>query len=259
LTGVRSEDCISSRRDARTSHRSIGQVSCRNSDRCSTNRHAVLQRPHRSGRESARGMQVRVVNAARTKPLRSMAPIVIDVHNSRVADIDAAEVTKTSSIPGEERLAETQRAPSKTSQGEAEIHAPAGTAKPGHQRGCVDRPRIDRSRSPSPVAARVNPAAIVEGRVSPRRVIDPGPAPRLNPDPVTILIRSPAWRHGTRNPHWPVRRNFAPYAIIIEVFIAHGSGSYVARGEGSILTLVAHCTPAVKAVIGRRFGRGVSH
>ena len=66
-------------------------------------------------------------------------------------------------------------------------------------------------------------------------------------------------RHGTWNPHRPVRWSLAPYAIIIKVFIAHGSGSYVARGEGSILTLVAHCTPAVKAVIGRRFGRGVGH
>ena len=259
MTGVRSKDCISSRRDARPSHRSIGQVPCRNPDRGSANRHAVLQRPRWSSRESAGRMQVRVANAARTKPLRSMAPIVIDVHNPGVADVHAAEVAKSSPIPREERLSEAQRAPSKTSQGETEIHAPAGAAKPGHQRGCVHRANIDRSRSPSPVAACVNPAAIVEGRVSPRRVIDPGPAPWLNPDPVTILIRCPAWRHRTRNPHWPVGRNFAPYPVIIKVFVANGSGSHVARGEGSILTLVTHRTPAVKTVIGWRFGRGVGH
>ena len=200
------------------------------------------------------------MNAARTKPLRSMAPIIIDVHDSRIADVHAAEVPEPSAIPRVERLTPAQRAPSQSAaESEAEVRAPARAAKPRHQRGCVYRARIDRSRCPSPVAARIDPAAVVEGSISPGRVIDPGPAPWLNPDPVTILIRSPAWRHRTRNPYWPVRRNFAPYAIIIKVFISHSSGSYVARGEGSIFTLVAHCTPAVKAVIGRRFGRGVRH
>jgi hypothetical protein len=51
-------------------------------------------------------MQVRVVDATLAKPLRSVAPIIIDVHDPRVADVHAAEVAEASAIPGEERLAE---------------------------------------------------------------------------------------------------------------------------------------------------------
>ncbi len=259
MTRIGSEHCVARRRDSRPAHWSVGQISGRNPDRRSMHRHAVLQSPHGGGGESTGCMQVRIMDSTIAKPLRSVAPVIIDIHDPRVADVHAAEVAKASAIPWEERLTEAQRAPSETSQGEAEVDTPARAAKPGHQCWCIDWTGVNRPRRPSPVAARVHPAAIVEGSVSPGCVIDPGPTPRLNPDPVTILIRSPTRRHGTWNPHRTVRRDFTPHAVVIEVFVADRSRRHVARRQGSVLTLIAHRAPAIETVVGRGFGRRMGH
>jgi hypothetical protein len=72
------------------------------------------------------------------------------------------------------------------------------------------------------------------------------------------LIGSPA-RCDHRNPDSAVRRFLAPYSIVVEIFVANGPSSNVTFGQGTVLTLVAHCAPIVEPIIRRRFGFRMGH
>ena len=55
-----------------------------------------------------------------------------DVRDPRIADVHVAEITAAHSVPRDERLTKSQRAPAKASaESEAEVHTPARAAKPG--------------------------------------------------------------------------------------------------------------------------------
>src|SRR5579864_3046214 len=240
LPSIWSQHGISRGSNSGPSHGSIGQLSARYTNRRSAYRRAVLEGTHWSRRDSTRRSHVRVVESTRAKPVGRVSPIVVDVHDSRVADVHAAEVSKAAAIPREERLAPTQRAPAESAaDAEAEVHAPSRAAEPRDQGWCVHRANINRTRCPSPVAAGVNPASIVKGSVSPGSIVNPRPAPGLNPNPVSILIRSPTRPHRTRHPNWTVRRDFAPHAVVIQVLVAYGSRCDVASRKGSIRSLIA--------------------
>jgi len=115
---------------------------------------------------------------------------IVDVRNARVGDVNVVEVAAARSIPRNERFTESQRTPAKAAaETEAEVHAPARSAKPRDQRGRIVRTHPNRSWSPSPVAAAIHPTAVVEGSVAPRLSFDPGPSLWLFPNPVAVVIR----------------------------------------------------------------------
>jgi hypothetical protein len=115
---------------------------------------------------------------------------IVDVRDSRVRDVHVIEVAAAYAIPGNERLAESQRTPAKASaKTKAEVHAPSRSAKPRDQRGSIVRTLPDRSRSPAPVTAAIDPTAIVEWSVAPRLSFNPGPSPRVFPNPIAVVIR----------------------------------------------------------------------
>ena len=194
------------------------------------------------------------------KAVGRMSVIVIDVDDPRIPNVHVAEVVPASAIPRIERLTPTERAPTiSATTTETQAHAPSRSAEPCDQRWRVKRPNVDRSRSPSPVAAGIDPAAVVEGRVTPRLVIYPGPAPRRNPHPMTKLIRSPSRSHSNRTPNPTVRRLLGPDSVVIQILIAHSSGRNIARRKGSIESLVPHRAPAIEAVVSRCFRHRVRH
>src|SRR5262249_38227916 len=159
--------------------------------------------------------QVGVAESVIAETLGAMSPVVVDVHDTRIRNVHAAEVAEAAVIPRVERFTPAQRAPAESAaETEAEVDTPSGAAKPGHQRGRVDRTHIDGTRSPAPISAGVDPAAVVERSVTPGRVINPGPTPGFDPDPVTVLIRSPAGG-GDGNPDVSVGRNVAPGAVVV--------------------------------------------
>src|SRR5205085_6342760 len=124
-----------------------------------------------------------------------------DIRDPRVADVHVPKIAAAHSVPWDERLTKSKRAPAETSaESEAEVRTPARPAKPGDQCGRVVRPLPDRSGSPAPVSARIYPSAIVEGSVSPRLCFNPGPAPGRFPYPAAVVIRRPPWSH-SRCPH----------------------------------------------------------
>jgi hypothetical protein len=151
-----------------------------------------------------------------------------DVYDARVADVDVAEISATNPVPGIKRLTPPQRTPAHaTTESKSEAHTPTRSAEPGNKRGRIKRSNVERTRHPSPVAVVVNPTAVVEGSESPGCIVNPCPTPGRNPHPVAVVIRRPSRCYG-RHPHRPIRRNLAPHAIVIEVFISDRVAWYVA-------------------------------
>src|SRR6266478_5110591 len=106
-----------------------------------------------------------------------------------------------------------------------------------------------RARYPSPTAANIHPAAIVERSKAPGRVIHPRPTPRRNPCPVAVAIRRPSNHGNVREPDRAVFRNLAPAAVIVEVFIAdHVIGNVAAR-DCVFFAVIALAAPAIEIVV----------
>src|SRR5581483_11252598 len=76
-----------------------------------------------------------------------------------------------------------------------------------------------RVRNPEPLAAGICPAPIVVRRIPPRRIIDPRPTPRIDPHPVTGVIRRPARPDMIGNPHIAVTLDIRPMPILVEILI----------------------------------------
>jgi hypothetical protein len=112
-----------------------------------------------------------------------MAVEIVDVVNVRVADVHIPEITVAVVIPRIEGLAKAQRAPAKAA-AKSEAYTKARSTEPRHKCRSIYRAHINRSGSPAPITARVNPASVVEGGITPWSVIDPSPAPRFYVGPV---------------------------------------------------------------------------
>lgn len=167
---------------------------------------------------------------------------VIDICNARIADVDVPEIAPARAIPRIERFSPSQRTPSEASAeapAETEAKSPARAAKPSHQRRSIPRPHPIRSRGPSPEAAPINPAAVVEGSESPRISIYPGPSPGIFPNPVSCAVWAPARRDSIRLPNLSVIRSVVPGSVVVQVLASHGTGSHVSGRGGIIFVLIA--------------------
>src|SRR5215469_11312037 len=189
-----------------------------------------------------------------TRPRLAIGKVVdvyvsnVNVGKPRVGDVHVIEVTKTSVIPGNEGLAESKRTPAKASaKTESEVNSPARTAEPCNQCWRIVRTRPDRSRRPTPVAARPYPTSIMERSIAPRFVFDPSPSPRILPNPVAVVIRRPAWCD-CRCPNRAIIRRVAPGSVLVEIFVSGDIRRNVARRFGMIKLLISRECPLIKIV-----------
>src|SRR5579859_1512161 len=134
-------------------------------------------------------------------------------------------------------------------------HGEMRPADPRDQRGSIHRTHIGngndarRARYPTPAAANIDPATIVEGRKAPRRIIHPRPAPRRDPGPVAVAIGRPVNNGNVREPDRAVFRHLAPAAVVVEVFVAdHVIGNVAARHR-VLFAVIALATPAIEIVV----------
>src|SRR5246127_1032238 len=174
----------------------------------------------------------------------------VEVANVGVVDVHVVPVATAAVIPGMEGFAPTEREPAEAAapaKSEAKTNTKTG-AKPANEGRAVVRIGVDRTRGPTPVAAKIVPAAIVKGSKAPRSIIDPGPAPRANVGPVAIAVRSPVWRDVVRNPNVAVGGFFFPGAVVVGVAVADCVRIDV-LGESRIVFLqIAVLGPTIKIV-----------
>src|ERR1051326_4456711 len=87
----------------------------------------------------------------------------VDIRDMGVRDVHPVEVAAADSIPGNERLTESERAPAIAAEAatKANANSPSGPAKPRHQGGRIVGAHIDRTRCPSPEIVVVNPTPVV--------------------------------------------------------------------------------------------------
>src|ERR1700686_1569901 len=98
---------------------------------------------------------------------------IVEIPETAVGEIHAVKIAATYAIPRDKRFTKTKRAPTKAA---AETDSDTEVAaKPADQRRSIVRASINRTGSPPPPAASIDPTAIVEGSESPRLVIDPAP------------------------------------------------------------------------------------
>jgi hypothetical protein len=195
-------------------------------DRPRMHQHVTIHCDHSTRRTHVRIMHLR--NSAMPPSVHIVIIVgdVRDVHDPRVRDVHVAEVAASVTVPGIERLTESQRTPTYAT-AESEAHSPSRTAEPCNQCRSVNRTHVIRSRRPSPIIVVVNPTAVMERSESPRRVVNPGPSPRADPNPMPVMIRSPS-RSDRGHPNWTVRRNFAPHTVVIQIFVTDRVALHVA-------------------------------
>ena len=193
-------------------------------------------------------MHVRIVPLVAVMRGETSIPKVVvvdigDVSDARVGDIDLVEIAATHAIPGDERFTKTQRTPAKAA---AETDSDTEVAaKPADQRGSIVRASINRTGSPSPPAASIDPTAIVERSESPRRIINPRPSPRVFPNPVTSGVRRPTGIH-PRGPYLPVLGSVAPASVFVEIIGTHHVRRDVTCRLGIVATQIAVACPLVE-------------
>ena len=133
----------------------------------------------------------------------------------------------------------TQREPTHSAPAANSDRKPkASSTHKGHQRRSIYRPRYHRPRIPSPSAARIGPATVMERRKSPGRVIDPRPAPRVAPSPMAIMIRGPIRPHA-RAPYWAILIARVPTPIPVQIFVSHHLPGHISRRGRGIFQPVA--------------------
>jgi hypothetical protein len=210
---------------------------------------------HRTGGhscESARSGAVGVVNVIHDS---RVAIVVVDhrhVGDMNIGDVYVRKVIPAYGIRRCIRFIPAKGEPTHTpaASSDRDSNPPVRTAHKSHQGRCIDWTNCDhhRSGSPAPVASAINPATIVTGRESPRSVVDPGPSPWFNPNPMSIVIRSPSWSNTRGHPHRTVIRRLTPAPVFVEIFgTNHVWRNVACRGRVSS-ALVTNATPIVEAI-----------
>jgi hypothetical protein len=173
--------------------------------------------------------------------------VVIDVSNVRIIDdrgvacIDARYIVLTGAICRDINIARTKWKPThigSSTESNRCANSAASEANP-----CYKRRRIDGSDSgwtgnPAPSASEMRPAAVMGRRKSPWRIIHPAPSPRIDPRPVSIVIRGPSDGRISRHPILAVLRRIVPGSVLVEVFITNDVGRDVTCGLAAIFALV---------------------
>jgi len=198
--------------------RRAGKLGCGHPHAHAVHLHGIGEGALRNRHCSARRSQVCRVEA-RTKagPPEAFAKAV-DVRNPGIVDIYSIEVAESGVVPRKERLTPAQWAPADAaSEAKAKTYAPTGSAIPGNQRGSIEWTTPIRSGCPSPIAAPINPTAIMKWGESPRFIINPGPSPGSNPSPATVVIGRPVGRYRRRSPNLSVVRRVVPSPILVQI------------------------------------------
>ena len=129
---------------------------------------------------------------------------------------------------------------------------PARTAVPRHERRRPQRARDERARAPSPAAADVRPAAVVERRIAPRSVVHPRVAPSRQPGPVAESVRSPFARDVRRKPDGAVVGIGLPRPVRREIVRADHPARNVCGLPRFVVHPIACGAPRVERVDRRR-------
>ena len=138
--------------------------------------------------------------------------VVVD-HPNVVVDIRAVVAIEVLAIPGIEMLEGSQRHPAPVAEADADVDA--AEAKPSHHRWTPPGAVMPRPRIPAPVAALIEPTAVMEGRPSELVVTHPTPAVVIEPDPTALAIRGPAGGHA-RLPNAAIGSRVDPGTVVIE-------------------------------------------
>ena len=238
-------------------HRRSGlhRTQCRAGERHALARHIRFARDEvGAGDRGHRAGHAPVREAFRRR--RMIAILHVDVVRPVVA-IPARAAA--SAPPGLVRLAPAERDPAVGGTTAADRDRQSA-ARPRHERRRPHRPRDVRARHPSPAAADVGPAAIVEWCVAPWRAIDPRQPESGNGGPVAVAVRCPAERDAARKPDVAIVGVRLPCAVVREIGITHHLLRDIALVGGLAEIALAIGAPCVERVEWNRRGelrRGV--
>src|ERR1700728_4681433 len=157
--------------------------------------------------------------------------------NPRVGDVHIVDIASSGSIPGHESLARSQREP-RDAGADANSETKTPSAYKCDESGRIHRAGVNRTRHPAPGSSHECPPSVMERSETPRLVFNPGPTPGINPNPMTVAIRSPSGSNRERGPHWTVVGRITPVAVLVQVRSAGHIGRNVIRRFGVIFTLV---------------------
>ena len=140
--------------------------------------------------------------------------VVVIHHPDIVVDIRAIVAIEAPTIPGIEALKGSQRHPAPVPKADANVDA--AKAKPSHHRRTPPSAVVPRPRVPAPIAALVEPTAVMEGCPAELVVAHPTPAVVIEPDPTALAIRGPAGGHA-RLPNTAIGGRVHPRPVVIEL------------------------------------------
>lgn len=205
---------------------------------------AVYERAARSRGDGIHVTRVHKIDVANVRVVEN-----VYVSNECVMDVDYVDEVAAAGEEGEKGFAKSQREPPHTkAKAEPKIET---SAEEAYKSRAENRRTKERSRAPTPSAANERPAAIVEGSKAPRIIVNPSPAPGIDPIPIAVAVRSPAWRNIRRIPDVTILRFVAPSAVIIEVVIAGHVARNVPPGGRTVFFEVALFRPTIQSIRGR--------
>src|SRR5580704_2150212 len=187
------------------------------------------------------------------------------VHDGRAGNVDIGHVHGAGVVPGNPYVARPQRDPGDSGNSAADLDGRAKSAttnKPdqrrsingpdapsaAYDRDSSDSDHSDRAWDPSPSAADVSPASIMEWRETPGSVVDPCPSPGTDEGPMAGVIRRPIKCDARWNPYGTICWIGAPRSIGIEIFVPDNLSGDITRGRRVVFTVIAIRAPTIEVV-----------
>lgn len=171
---------------------------------------------------------------------------VVDVGNCclidrGVRDVYSIHVCRTYVIGRNVDFARTEREP-----GDGRTNGNAASDERDQGRR-VHRTVLTGAGYPPPAPIEARPAAVVERRISPWVVVNPSPSPRIDPRPMSVMIRGPANVH-TGKPNGAIVWIRPPVPVLVEILESHGAARAITSRSGSLVPGLALSAPVVEIV-----------
>ena len=188
----------------------------------------IHKRVMRSHRDGMRITRVAIIEIAVT------VAATVEIVEIGVVDVDVVPVAPAAAIPRMVGFTPTEREPAiATAPTEADSKTKA-TQESDKGRAVV-RIGVDRAGAPTPVGAKIVPAAVVVRSKTPRFIANPSPSPRGDIRPVAVAVGGPVVGLVVGDPDVAVVWFLPPSAVIVEVAIADDIAIYVLCGGGIVL------------------------
>ena len=144
-------------------------------------------------------------------------------------------------------FAPTEREPTITTT-PTEANSKTKATQESNEGRAVVRIGVDRAGAPTPVGAKIVPAAVVVRGKAPRFVANPSPSPRGDIRPVAVAVGGPVIGLVVGDPDVTVVGFLPPSAVIVEVAITDDITVYILCGGGIVLRDVPLLRPLIQGV-----------